>query len=385
MITQKTQQNREKKAKINLMNVAIVHELLTVRGGAERVAKVFADMFPQAPIYTLLYDEQKLGGWFPKERVREADIKKYWGNNHHLYLNQFPRAVEHWDFSEFDLIISSSSAFVHGIITNGNPKHLCYVHSPARYLWDKTYDVLSRTSKGPLGPLKKWYLERAFHKLRIWDAEVAPRPDVLIAASNEVRRRIELYWRRDATVIHPPIDDAWCKAAPNTVETEHPNYFITVSTLTDYKRIDRAIEACNKTQKHLKVIGEGPAQARLQKIAGPTIEFYGYREGDELRDLMHNAQALIIPDAEDFGLTPIEAMSVGTPAIVLRKGGALETVSDEMGMFFDEPTVDSLAHALQSFTRDQYQSDVLRNHAQKFTRDRFEKQITEYIDQLLKQ
>ncbi|NOS68144.1 MAG: hypothetical protein HOO67_07355 [Candidatus Peribacteraceae bacterium] len=236
------------------MRVAIVHELLTMRGGAERVLRVLADMFPDAPIYTLLYNEKKLGTWFPRERVRTSRLQPHFplstfhfSLNHHLYLRRFPAAVESWDFSEFDLILSSSSAFTHGIIANGKPKHLCYVQSPARYLWDRTHGVLERAGKGILGPLRRRYLSRTFHKLRIWDSEAADRPDGLIAASKEVQRRIELYWRRESAVIHPPIDDFWfTPLAPNyelritnfrNPQSAIRNYYLIVSQLASYKRI----------------------------------------------------------------------------------------------------------------------------------------------------
>src|SRR3989344_7386191 len=208
------------------MKIALVHELLTRRGGAERVLRIIADMFPEAPIYTLLYDESKLGAWFPKERVHPSAIHRslkfrllpnfqfsifnfQFRFNHHLYLSQFPSAVEAWDFSEFDLVISTSSACAHGIITNGKPKHLCYVHSPARYLWDRTHDVLERAGQGLFGGLRRRHLEKTFHRLRIWDTESAERPDMLLAASKEVQRRIELYWRRESEVLTPPISDHW--------------------------------------------------------------------------------------------------------------------------------------------------------------------------------
>ena len=219
------------------MKVALVHELLTMRGGAEQVLRILADMFPDAPIYTLLYDKKKLGDWFPPDRIRTSEVQRSVLHkllltthyalpthpfNHHLYLNRFPRAIEQWNFSEFDLVISSSSAFAHGIITNGKPKHLCYVHSPARYLWDRTHDVLEQAGKEVLGPLKRSYLESTFHKLRIWDSEAAYRPDTLIAASKEVQRRIELYWRLPSTVIYPPIDDQWLESEPQKVFMKDP-------------------------------------------------------------------------------------------------------------------------------------------------------------------
>jgi glycosyltransferase involved in cell wall biosynthesis len=366
------------------MRIAIVHELLTRRGGAERVLKIIADLFPEAPIYTLLYDERALGDWFPKHRVRPSnlDAKAWLGKNHHLYLKHFPAAVEAWDFSEFDLVLGTSSAFVHGIITNSAPKHLCYVHSPARYLWDRTHDVLDRAGRGPLGWLKRAYLSRVFHRLRAWDAEVADRPDMLLAASAEVQRRIELYWRRPSEVLHPPIDDTWL---------EHPlrahrggDYYLVASQLSSYKRIELAIEACNLRGARLIIAGEGPAKRQLQTIAGPTIEFAGYVTDAELGDLYRGAKAVLFPGHEDFGLVPLEAMACGTPVIAYRAGGALETIVEgETGEFFDEPMAESLADAMQRLESRTYDPVRCRANAERFSRERFENGLRNAVNSLM--
>ena len=366
------------------MKIALVHELLTMRGGAERVFRAIAEMYPDAPIYTLLYNEKKLGDWFPKERIRPAKLSTRFGYNHHLYLKKFPAAVEAWDFSEFDIVISSSSAFVHGIITNGAPKHLCYVHSPARYLWDRTHDVQKRAGRGILGPIKKRQLSRIFHKLRIWDSEAADRPDKLLAASKEVQRRIELYWRRESDVITPFVDDFWLDNDFKEVEMETPDYFLVVSTLAPYKRIDIAIEACNKLNVPLKIVGEGPDEKRLKKLSGKSVEFYGYREGEELGDIMKNAKALIIPGEEDFGIVPLEAMAQGTPVIAYRRGGALETVIEgNTGAFFDEPNADSLLEVAKNFDQNIYSSDACQSRSLEFSRKRFETQISTAVEDLM--
>lgn len=369
------------------MKIALVHELLTMRGGAERVLKILADMYPEAPIYTLLYNEKKLGDWFPKHRVHTPSIPtpysllptpyKY---NHHLYLRKFPSMVESWDFSDYDVVLSTSSAFVHNIITNGKPKHLSYINAPARYLWDRTFDVQERAGKGLLGPLKKKYLQRRFHKLREWDSENAGRADKLLAASEDVQRRVELYWRRDSDVVYPPIDDFWLQNAFGNVERETPNYFLIVSTLVQYKQIDIAINACNDLNLHLKIVGEGPDRARLECIAGPTIEFYGYRSNDELGDLYADAKALLFPGIEDFGLAPLEAMACGTPVISYRAGGPLETIFEgKTGVFFDEQTPECLADTLQSFDKNTFDPQVCKDRAAEFSRERFEDQIRKHV------
>lgn len=367
------------------MRVALVHELLTVKGGAERVLRVLADMFPEAPIYTFLYDEKKLGDWFPSSRIRVSTLQKKTslrGFNHHLYLKDFPSAAEAWDFSEFDLVISSSSAFAHGIITNGKPRHICYVHSPARYLWDRTHDVMTRDS-GFFGWIRKLYASRLFHTLRIWDCEVAGRPDVLVAASRTIRRRIELYWRRQSSVVYPPLDDFWFQSSPaSRGAMENPKYFLIVSTLARYKRIELAIDACNKIGAHLKVVGEGPDEKRLKSIAGKTVEFYGHRSGDELRDLYTNAIATIFPGDEDFGLVPLESMSCGTPVVAYRSGGALETVIEgKTGEFFDLASAECLAETIGKFSPEKYSKETCRNRALGFSRTEFEKAIRATIAQ----
>lgn len=365
------------------MKVALVHELLTIPGGAENVARVFADMFPDAPIYTLLYDEAKLGSWFPKDRVITSSVQREaWSMNHHLYLNKFPKAVEKWDFSAFDLVISSSSAFAHGIITNGKPKHLSYIHAPARYLWDQTHNVVDRASKSLLGSFKRRYLERTFHNLRIWDSETSERADVLIAPSHEIKRRIELYWRRESHVIPPPVDDIWIEEANQSLMNGSREYFLVVSTLAAYKQIELAIEAANQLKVKLLIAGDGAHRRALEKLAGPTVEFLGFQNQDQLKQLYRNAKATIFPGHEDFGLVPLESLSCGTPVIAQRIGGALETLNDETAVFLDEPSAESLAKAMIGMEGKSFDSQKLKTAAKKNDRRTFESEIRSNIDRL---
>ena len=381
------------------MKIALVHELLTMRGGAERVLRVLAEMFPDAPIHTLLYKEELFREWLPAERVIVSKLQNSIFNsqfsisrfNHHLFLNRFPKAVEAWDFFDYDLVISSSSAFAHGIITNGKPKHISYIHSPARYLWDRTHDVLARAN-----PLQRMYLERTFHRLRIWDAEAARRADVLLAASTEVQRRIELYWRRESEIVYPPVDDFWFQE-----ETSRPlpgearraesgqdlktsgDYYLIISTLVPYKRIDLAIEACNRLQLPLQITGEGPHRRALEKLAGPTVKFLGYTDSATVKKLYAGAKAVIFPGYEDFGLVPLEAAAAGTPTIAYRGGGALETIIEgTTGEFFDEPNVDSLVAALRKFEQKKYSEEAAREQAEGFRRKHFETGIRAAINRL---
>jgi len=377
------------------MRIALVHELLTMRGGAERMLRAVADMFPDAPIYTLLYDEKKLGAWFPKERVRPSSLQRLAYHpllqatsyklqaplfNHHLYLHRFPRAVEQWDFSDFDLVISFSSAFAHGIKTRGMTKHLCYMHTPARYLWDQTFAVLDRAEEGFLGSLKRRYLERTFHTLRQWDALASERPDILIAASKAVQRRIELYFRRESDVLYPPVDTAAFPLYEGTRE----DYSVLVSTLVPYKRIELAIEACNRGGKKLKIVGEGPHRRALEEMSGSTIEFLGYKNHAELVPLLQHASTFLFPGEEDFGIAPLEAMACGTPVIAYAGGGAVETVLEgRTGAFFKRDNCDSLLQAMEISEQINYSSMACRAQAEKFAQEIFRKRMHERVASLL--
>jgi len=363
------------------MKIALVHELLTMRGGAERMLKTVADMFPEAPIYTLLYDEKKLGDWFPRERIRFSRLQ-VWSpisKNHHLYLKKFPKAVEAWDFSPFDLVISFSSACAHGIKVLAPTKHLSYIHTPARYLWDRTFDVQETSSKGALGAMKRWYLARTFHTLRQWDAEVGDRGDLLLAASKAVRRRIELYWRRESQILYPPVD---VDAFPLNRDSRE-DFYIIVSTLVPYKRIDLAIAACNALKKKLIIIGDGPQRKILKRMGGETIQFHGYQQRAVVIDMLRRAKGFIFPGDEDFGIAPLESMACGTPVVAFGAGGALETVIDgKTGVFFTEPTAASLIDTLKRFEEMSFDPTTCRTQAELFSQKLFEENLKRIIQKM---
>ncbi len=380
------------------MRVALVHDLLTRRGGAEQLLRVLSEMFPDAPIYTLLYDERRLGLWFPRERVHPSSLQKVPQLftlhsalftallNHHLYLPWFPRAVASWNFSDFDLVISSSTAFAHGAMTRTwpNVKHLCYVHSPARYLWDQTHAVLERAGRGLLGPLRRWYLSHVFHSLRMWDVEMSDMPDTILANSRAVQRRIELYWRRESRVVYPPVElgNIHLNEQRGTSNEQRP--YLILSTLTPYKRIDLAIEACNAMQRPLLIAGEGPDRRRMGKLAGPTVTFLGYVADEQKWQLYAKARALIFPGEDDFGIAPVEAQACGTPVVAYRGGGALETVVEgTTGEFFPNTTPESLVDALRKFEAKTYDPEACRRHAEQFSRERFEEGIRGAVEEVM--
>jgi glycosyltransferase involved in cell wall biosynthesis len=358
--------------------IALVHDFLLKLGGAERVLKVFADMFPDAPIYTLLYDEKSVGDVFPKERVRTSSLQKLPGfirKRQKYLLHKMPRAIEEMDFSEFDIVLSSNSAFSHGIVTNSDTKHVCYCHSPMRYAWDWTHEYIKEQN---LGRVKKAAVAILLNKIRMWDQIAADRVDDYIANSKTVRNRIMKYYRKDSEIIYPPVD-----ISRFTPQKKKENFFLIVSTITPYKKIDLAVQLFNKIGKELVIIGEGPQKAYLQSISGENISFLGFKSDKETAQYFQNARALIFPGEEDFGITPVEAMACGTPVLAYGKGGVTETVIPGVtGEFFRKPTVDSMERGLAKLLLNEkkYVMKELREHAGKFSQDRFIKEMNQKIN-----
>ncbi len=364
----------------SFMKVAIVHELLTMKGGAENVVRAFAEMFPEAPIYTLLYNERAVGDWFPRNRVRSSSLQPIASLtrqfNHHLYLPFFKRAVEALDCGDADVVLSSSSAFAHGVRVPPGATHISYIHSPARYLWDQTHAVLHRTP-GILRPC----IRRLFHRLRVWDAEAATRAHVLVAASRLVQRRIQLYWDRDSAVVHPFADDFWFAEAPRTAMQKSAP-FLVVANLRRYKNITAAIDACAKANVPLIIAGDGPMRAELERRAhGHDVRFVGRVEQAELRELYRSARALLIPGIEDFGINAVEALACGTPVICPAEAGTAELIDEGVtGILARDISVDALADALRSASLDQCSSNACRTTAERCTKARFEQQMYSIIE-----
>lgn len=356
-----------------MKKIALVHDFLLKLGGAERVLKVLADMFPDAPIYTLLYDEKAVGDVFPKERVKTSELQKFpaFMRNKQKYLFPLmPRNVEKLDFSEFDLVISSNSAYTHGIITNSDTKHICYCHSPMRYAWDWTHEYMNEQN---FGALKKYIVGNLLKKVRMWDKIASDRADSYIANSKTVRNRIMKYYRIDAPVIYPPVDIK--RFYPNNT---HEDFYLIVSTLTPYKRIDLAVKLFNRIKKHLVIIGDGPHREYLESIAKKNISFLGFKSDRETSEYYENCRGFIFPGEEDFGITPVEAMAAGKPILAYRKGGVTETVIEGVtGEFFDKPTVTSMEDALgrMMLNEHKYRPLKIREQANKFSEEKFKRKI----------
>ncbi|MFH0912542.1 MAG: glycosyltransferase [Patescibacteria group bacterium] len=371
----------QKRLTSNGVKVAIVHDFLTKVGGAEKVTQALSDIFPQAPIYTLLYNK-KVDSLFPRKKIIVSFLQRWyqtWKVPSKFLLPWMASAIESFDFTGYDLVISSNNSFAGGIITPPETPHISYCHSPTRYLWDAFHTYVDEQKLGRIG---KFFLNLLLNDLRIWDKLSSGRVQKYIANSRYVERRIDKYYRHPATVIYPPVDTDKIKPHANQAD-----YFLVISRLTSYKRIDLAIQACNDLRLPLVIIGEGEDRDRLQKMAGFSIEFLGWQSEPSKIEYLRNCRALIFPGEEDFGIVPVEAMAAGKPVIAYRKGGALETIIDgKTGIFFDQPTVLALREALQKFIQsaDQFDAELISQHADKFNPERFRREIIELVQQELK-
>lgn len=368
------------------MKIALVHDQLNQFGGAERVLLELSDIFPDAPIYTLVYDKDKMNGAFDGKDIRTSFIQRFplnLGINFFKYfLNLMPQAIETFDLGEYDLVISSSSAFAKGVITKTNTTHVCYCHTPTRYLWDDTHSYVADLN---LPKIAKIFVRKSLLKIRQWDFIASQRPDYYIANSEFVKNRIKKFYRKDSVVIVPPVDDP--KIDPVNKD-EIGDYFLIVTRLRPYKKVDLAIQAFNElpSKYKLKIIGTGEYEYELKKmVVNDNIEFLDYQPDDKKFEYLKKCIAFINPQEEDFGITPVEAMMVGRPVIAYKKGGALETVMPGLsGEFFEKQTKEDLKNAIINFDHTKYNPIEIKNYAQKFNKDRFREQIINFVENLKK-
>lgn len=359
--------------------VALVHDFLTQFGGAERVLETLAEMFPGAPIYTILYDKEKMGGKFAGHEIRTSSFQKLPGclRQHYKILLPFlPTLPETFDLRDFDLVISSSSAWAKGIVTRLDTVHVAYIHSPMRFVWDYNEKYLREERKNKFGPL----IRPLFSYFRLWDKLAADRPDHLIANSKYTQKRIEKYYRRESVVIYPPVGHGARDMERGTNTNE--KYFLIVSRLSAYKKIDQAIKAFNILKLPLVIAGTGKEEKRLKKLAKENIEFLGFVPDEKLPELYQNARAFIFPGVDDFGLAPAEAQTGGVPVIAIRKGGAKEIVEESRtGEFFDEAAPDKIAAAVRKFIENEknYDREYIAKSMGKFSKERFLGEFGEYI------
>lgn len=335
------------------MRVALVHDYLNQRGGAERVFAHIARAWPDAPIYTALYDERVAGDLVPRERVRTSYLANVPLANRYFraLAPLYPRAFESFDFSGFDAIVSSTTAWAKGVRVPPGAVHVCYINTVSRFAF--AYDEY----------VQRPLLRPMVNRLIAWDRRAASRPTRFVANSENVASRIRTYYGRESEILHCPVD-----IERFSIGSGEGDYFVVASRLLAYKRIELAIEAAALAGMKLLVAGTGPAERSLRRIAhGTTTTMLGYISDAQLNDLYGNARAAIVPGEEDFGLVPLEAAAAGRPTIAYRRGGALETIVEgETGAFFDEPTAESLAGALRTFEPAQFHPQRLRAHAERF-------------------
>jgi glycosyltransferase involved in cell wall biosynthesis len=358
------------------MKVALVHDYLNQMGGAERVVLALHEMFPDAPIYTSIYDPKRVDIAFQSIDIRTSFMQRFplVKKHHQPYLPFYPFAMERLDLRGFDLVLSSSSAFAKGIITRPETIHICYCHTPMRWCWN--YDEY--VEREQLGRIPRIILPFFISGLRVWDQTSSMRVDHFIANSPVVADRILKYYRRDAVVIPPPVEVSRFTFDPTT---RPEDYFLIVSRFMPYKRIDLAIEACNLLQLPLVIIGSGRDENRLKCLAGPSIRFTGRLSDQEVLQYYAHCRALILPGEEDFGITPLEAQASGRPVIAYAAGGALASVINNVtGTFFHKQTVESLVEVLESFDEQKFDPQTIYNHALEFDKPRFHRRILQYIE-----
>ncbi len=364
------------------MKVALVQDWLTEIGGAEKVFGCLLELYPEADIYTLTSQDRVIDDLcVNKYNLHESFVAKLplGRKKYRNYLPLFPKAIESFDFSGYDLILSSSSSVAKGIITNSKQLHICYCHSPVRYAWDLYHQYLKDAGLVGFG-LKKWLVRHTLHKLRIWDVMSANRVDHFIANSNYIKNRINKVYRRESEVIYPPVNI-------NRFElcSEKKEYYYTASRLVPYKKIDLIVEAFSKLpDKKLIVAGIGPDYKKIKALASPNVEMKGFVSNDEMLSLMQKAKAFVFAADEDFGIIPVEAQACGTPVIALGKGGTKETViNGETGVHFQEQTLESLTEAIAVFEQKTFMPNKVRANAERFSKQRFKDEIKGFVERKL--
>lgn len=355
------------------MKLALVHDWLNQIGGAEDVLAALVDLYPNRPIYTSIYAPEIMPAFY-----RDWDIHTLWMNrlpgihrHHQPYLPLYPMAWDGLDLSEFDVVVSNKSGFCHGFQFGAGTLHVCYCLAPTRYVWQ----LESYIAREGLGKPVERALRPLIAALRRWDYAAALRVHHFIAISTEIQQRIKTYYQRDSVIIYPPVDTSRFQPVADVGE-----YYLIVSRLIPYKRIDLAVQAATRLGLPLKIGGKGRDLERLKAMAGPTVEFLGYVPDEELPGLMARCKAFLFPGLEDFGITPVQAQAAGRPVIAYGGGGALDTViPGQTGEYFHEMTVDSLTAALARFDANAYDPAAIRAHALQFNTQMFNRQMTDYV------
>jgi glycosyltransferase involved in cell wall biosynthesis len=360
------------------LRVAIVHDWLTGMRGGERVLEAMCELFPHAKLYTLVHVpgavSARIAAFKPRTTFINRLPRAYRWYRHYLPL--FPLAVEQINLDGFDLVLTSSHCAVKSVVVPGRARHLCYCHSPMRYAWDQFEWYFGPQRIGGWSRLAK----PVFDRMARWDAATSGRPHRYLANSQYVAQRVRRYYNRRAAIVPPPVDTSFYTPASGVPEP----YFLVVSALVPYKRIDVAIRACNRVQARLKIVGEGTERPRLEAIAGPTVEFLGRRSDEEVRECYRSATAVLLPGEEDFGIVPVEAQACGRPVVAFGRGGALETVMDGVsGVLVVDDGVETWAAALDRVQRTAFDPVTIRSNAERFSKPRFAAAFLAHVRELV--
>lgn len=357
------------------MKIALVHDWLTGMRGGEKVLEAICQRFPGAPIYTLVHVPGSVSPEIESHPIHTSFIQKLPGaqSRYQRYLPLFPSAIERFDLRGYDLIVSTSHCVAKGVIVHPGTVHLCYCHTPMRYVWSAYEEYFGEGRQS--GPLA-WTLPLIATYLRQWDVTSNLRVDGFAANSANVRKRIERYYGRKARVIHPPCDIDFY--TPGGVRED---FYLIVTALVPYKRVDLVLEAMRRVPRPLVIVGEGLERERLEAMAPPGVVFRSWAEPEELRDLYRRCRALLFPGEEDFGIVPVEAQACGAPVVGLGRGGLLETVRDgTSGVFFTDPSPEALLDALARFEQKIFDSSAIRQGALRFSTDRFLDEFDAWMD-----
>ncbi len=360
------------------LRVALVHDWLTNEAGGEQVLWQLHQLYPEAPIYTSVHDPERT----PKFKDAEINTSflQHWPwaqTKHQLYSRLRPMAFESFDFSDYDLVISTTSAESKGVITSPGTTHICYLFTPTRYYWSGYAQYQADPGFGLLNPVVRLLAPGQISKLRQWDYAAAQRPDYMIGISKYVNQRIKKYYHREADLIYPPVE--LDRFDPTQ---DRQDFYLVVSRLVPYKQVELAVLAANKLNRKLVVVGEGSERPKLEGLAGSNVTFRGRLDDASVAQLYATARALIFTPEEDFGITPLEAMASGCPVIAYGKGGALETVTAKTGIIYDQPQVESVVDAMKRLEAASFDAKELRLQAEKFSDDKFRKQFQDYINRV---
>jgi glycosyltransferase involved in cell wall biosynthesis len=354
--------------------IAIVHDWLTGMRGGEKVLEVLCELFPDATLFTLRYNKDSVSPTIERMKIKTSIIQRLpkSDSRYQYYLPLMPFAIEIFDLSEYDLIISSSHAVAKGVKVRKDALHICYCHTPMRYIWDQYENYFGKDKSGFLSRTAMRFFRKCLQR---WDVESSGRVNYFIANSKNVQERIKRIYNRDSDVIYPPVEASRFKAS-----ITHNGYFLIVSALVPYKRIDIAVEAFNELGEKLIIVGIGSEAEKLKRIAKNNIEFHGWASNEKIAEYYSGCRALIFPGEEDFGIVPLEAMASGKPVIAFAKGGALETVvENQTGMFFKGQTKESLVDAVKRFESKKFTAEEIHKHALKFDREIFRDKLKEYF------